>query len=217
MNSYFLSAEECIMAAYLQNLHPSPCKLSFDGKFGSKFVSVCVSGNLENHIGFDGYQVSNQCMALVRDDCLVPTKDEPGLGYVRESTSGQYVPDVFYKDKDSYGNEVTLLARPMPMEYFLIQMAVGFPKEPQSFFVGGSEEKFPIENRSHIGAIQDFNALMSYMDRQSEDDFLAAMSDFHLLIFLAVFDLLPLKDHLSTLCLAIKNKDKDLAYQWKHA
>ena len=42
-------------------------------------------------------QVSNQCMALVRDDCLVPTIDEPGLGYVRESSSDQYVPDVFYK------------------------------------------------------------------------------------------------------------------------
>lgn len=42
-------------------------------------------------------QVSNQCMALVRDDCLVPTLDAPELGYVRESTSEQYVPDVFYK------------------------------------------------------------------------------------------------------------------------
>ena len=36
-------------------------------------------------------------MALVRDDCLVPTIDEPALGYVRESSSEQYVPDVFYK------------------------------------------------------------------------------------------------------------------------
>ena len=36
-------------------------------------------------------------MALVRDDCLLPTIDEPALGYVRESSSEQYVPDVFYK------------------------------------------------------------------------------------------------------------------------
>lgn len=41
-------------------------------------------------------QVSNQCMALVRDDCLIPTLDAPELGYIRESTSEQYVPDVFY-------------------------------------------------------------------------------------------------------------------------
>ncbi len=46
---------------------------------------------------FASHQVSNQCMALVRDDCLVPTLDAPELGYVRESTSVQYVPDVFYK------------------------------------------------------------------------------------------------------------------------
>ena len=36
-------------------------------------------------------------MGLVRDDCFVPTLDAPELGYVRESTSEQYVPDVFYK------------------------------------------------------------------------------------------------------------------------
>lgn len=45
----------------------------------------------------EGYQVSNQCMALVHDNCLVPTKDAPELGYIRESTDRQYVPDVFYK------------------------------------------------------------------------------------------------------------------------
>ncbi len=41
--------------------------------------------------------MSNQCMALVRDNCLVPTKDAPELGYIRESSDKQYVPDVFYK------------------------------------------------------------------------------------------------------------------------
>lgn len=45
----------------------------------------------------EGYAVSAQCMALVRDNCLIPTKDAPELGYVRESTDKQYVPDVFYK------------------------------------------------------------------------------------------------------------------------
>ena len=36
-------------------------------------------------------------MALVNDDCLIPTIDAPELGYVKESTNQQYVPDVFYK------------------------------------------------------------------------------------------------------------------------
>jgi len=45
----------------------------------------------------EGYQVSEQCMSLVKDGCLVPTKDAPELGYVPESTDKKYVPDVFYK------------------------------------------------------------------------------------------------------------------------
>ena len=45
----------------------------------------------------EGYQVSNQCQALVRDECLVPTKDAPELAYVRESTSERCIPDVYYK------------------------------------------------------------------------------------------------------------------------
>lgn len=60
------------------------------------FLSL-VPGDKENQIHMEGYQVSAQCMALVRDNCLLPTKDAPELGYVRESTDKQYVPDVFYK------------------------------------------------------------------------------------------------------------------------
>lgn len=44
INTHFLTAEECILAAQLQNQHPSPCKLSSNGKFGSKFSTVVVSG-----------------------------------------------------------------------------------------------------------------------------------------------------------------------------
>ena len=44
INTHFLTAEECILAGQLQNQHPSPCKLSSNGKFGSKFSTVVVSG-----------------------------------------------------------------------------------------------------------------------------------------------------------------------------
>lgn len=55
------------------------------------------SGDQTGQIHFEGYQVSNVCMALVRDDCLIPTRDAPELGYIKESSNEQYVPDVFYK------------------------------------------------------------------------------------------------------------------------
>jgi hypothetical protein len=44
IESHFLSAEECIMAGYFQNKQPNPCRFSPVGFFGSKFVTVCVTG-----------------------------------------------------------------------------------------------------------------------------------------------------------------------------
>lgn len=43
-DSYYMSAEECITAGYFQNLHSNPCRLSRDGHFGSKFVTVLATG-----------------------------------------------------------------------------------------------------------------------------------------------------------------------------
>lgn len=60
---------------------------------------LSFAGGPDNQVHFEGYQVSNQCMALVRDECLLPCKDAPELGYAKESSSEQYVPDVFYKVK----------------------------------------------------------------------------------------------------------------------
>jgi nuclear protein localization family protein 4 len=60
------------------------------------FLTFCA-GDATNQVHMEGYGVSNQCMALVRDNCLIPTKDAPELGYVKESTDKQFVPDVYYK------------------------------------------------------------------------------------------------------------------------
>jgi nuclear protein localization protein 4 homolog len=94
IDTHFLSAQECITAGHFQNQHPNFIHKS---QFGSKFVTVCVTGDKNNQVHMEGYSVSNQCMALVRDNCLVPTKDAPELGFIRKSTNEQYVPDVFYK------------------------------------------------------------------------------------------------------------------------
>ena len=89
--------QECITAGHYQNLHPNVTKKASSGKHGSKFVTVVVTGDKENLVHMEGYQVSNQCMALVRENALLPTRDAPELGYVKESGQKQYVPDVFYK------------------------------------------------------------------------------------------------------------------------
>lgn len=43
-STYFLSAQECIMGGHYQNLHPNPSKYASSGYYGSKFVTVCVTG-----------------------------------------------------------------------------------------------------------------------------------------------------------------------------
>ncbi|ESO96547.1 hypothetical protein LOTGIDRAFT_214584 [Lottia gigantea] len=215
VDSHFLSAEECIMAGHFQNKFPNPCTWSSDGHFGSKFVTVIVTGDSKNQIHFEGYQVSNQCMALVNDDCLIPTKDVPELGYVKESSNEQYVPDVFFKDKDNYGNEVIQLARPLPVEYLLVDLPAAFPVEPQyTFSVNPDIKPFVIENREDVGDLQDFNALVQYLRQYQPDQFLEAMSDFHLLIFMATMDMLPFHDKIETLLLAVKNKDEEAAHHF---
>lgn len=66
------------------------------------FNGLAVLGDAKKQVHMEGYAVSAQCMALVRDNCLVPTKDAPELGYIRESTDKQFVPDVYYKVSGSF-------------------------------------------------------------------------------------------------------------------
>jgi nuclear protein localization family protein 4 len=42
--TYFLSSDECITAAYLQNKNRNFSRYSSSGYFGSKFVTVVVTG-----------------------------------------------------------------------------------------------------------------------------------------------------------------------------
>ncbi|KAK5641222.1 hypothetical protein RI129_009769 [Pyrocoelia pectoralis] len=216
--TYFLSAQECIMAGYYQNLHPNPCKFASSGIYGSKFVTVCVTGDKSFQVHMEGYQVSNQCMALVKDNCLIPTKDAPELGYVRESSEKQYVPDVYYKEKDSYGNEVSRLGRPLPVDYLLLDVPASTPLTPQYTFNSDiSKKSFPVENRLVDGHIQDFNALTQYMSQFLPSEFLTAVSDFHLLIYIATMDMLPMMDYMGPLLEAIKNKDASAALEWSRS
>lgn len=43
------------------------------------------------------------------------------------------------------------------------------------------------------GQIQEFNSLCSYMQQFTKEQFLEAVSDFHLLIFIATMDMFPMK------------------------
>jgi nuclear protein localization family protein 4 len=78
-------------------------------KFSSFYLIISLSfiGDVSGQIHFEGYQVSNQCTALVKSKILLPTYDASELGYIKETSSEQYVPDVYYKVKKREREEKT--------------------------------------------------------------------------------------------------------------
>lgn len=216
-DTYFLTADECMMAGHFQNIYRNPCRYSSEKHFGSKFVTVVVTGDSENQIHFQGYQVSNQCASLVRDECIVPTYDAPELAFIRETTDEKFIPDVYYREKDSYNNEVTKKAGPLPIEYLIVDMPAAFAKDPTYVFNDNSplmKTPFPIENRAEIGEIQSFDSVQSYMKQFPSHKFLEAMSCFHFLIFLITNQAVHFDNVIDSLIDAIKNKDNQKAMEW---
>ncbi|XP_076809841.1 nuclear protein localization protein 4 homolog [Clavelina lepadiformis] len=213
MDTYFLSSEECITAATLQNKHLNPCRLARKNVYGSKFVTVVISGDKNSQISFEGYQVSNQCMSLVADNCLLPTLDAPELGYIRESNGDLIVSDVYYKEKDKYGNEITKLARPLPLEYLLVDVPTAFSIEPQ-FTCSNHTAEFPIAHRHYVGHTQSLSSLAKYLNQFGPNQLVDALSDFHVLLYLATNETLPFKEELDPLLKAVRSHDNDGVMQW---
>ncbi|XP_062507757.1 nuclear protein localization protein 4 homolog [Corticium candelabrum] len=209
-DTYFLTAEECIMAADFQLQHPNACRHVASGIFGSKFVTVVITGNSDEQISFEGYQVTNQAMTLVQENYLVPTIDAPELGYIRESDEGQYVPDVIYKEKEAYK-----VARPLPVEYLIVDMPAAFPQDPRPMFQCGVGKPFPVENRTDIGQLQNFDEFAQYLSHQPKDHFVSTITDFHLILYLSTAPSVDvIRPYVKELCEAICNHDDPVIYQW---
>lgn len=143
------------------------------------------------------------------------------------------VGNVSSQDKDTYGNEVTHMARPLPVEYLLVDMPAAFPVESLYTFKAASlglSKFFPIENRANIGEpqvcaapqttilmlwfvklpfaffLQDFEAFSSYLQQLFPDQQFEGLSDFHILIFMATCDMLPVKVNSASLpCLCLSS------------
>ena len=61
------------------------------------------------------------------------------------------------KEKDKYNNEITKIARPLPVEYLIVDLPAAFAKDATYTFNDSNtaiKTRFPIENRSDIGEKQ---------------------------------------------------------------
>ncbi|KRZ21769.1 Nuclear protein localization protein 4 -like protein [Trichinella pseudospiralis] len=220
-NTYMLSAAECLIAAKYQNKYPNKCKYSLDGTFGSKFVTLVLSGGENKMVDFAAYQVSNQGSALVAAECLLPSRSSKNMACVRRSTSTHYVPDVYYMCHDEYNNKIRKTAGLLPVEYLFVTIPVGLAKE-MSYTLTSQKKPFPIENRSSIGNAQNIRVVGEYAKQFEESEFLKMVSDFHFLVYLltnteVTFEMVNciyLFDDLAELLDAVSKQDSDLAKQW---
>ncbi|ORX67614.1 NPL4-domain-containing protein [Linderina pennispora] len=184
-NSYFLTSLD-------------RCRWARGGHFGSKFVTVCISGNQDQDVEMTAWQVSSQAMAMQKADLVVPSS-VPSKLCVLEATKTRYVPDIFYKYTNEYNLPVTANAKPaFPIEYLLVNLTYGFPKQPMAKF--RRPEPFPIENREHMHEVQTPAPLRSRIQEAVADPakIAAVLSDFHLLVYLVSLDIFS-KDELKTL------------------
>lgn len=60
---------------------------------------------------------------------------------------------------------ITKLARPLPLEYLIVEVTTTTPLEPCPSLPGGHGNKFPIENRAHLEESQVENYTSYPIDR----------------------------------------------------
>lgn len=78
-----------------------------------------------------------------------------------------------FQEKDQYGNEVSRMARPLPVEYLLVDIPASTPLVPVYTFTARNDKAtFPVENRLLDGHLQDFNALSAYLSKWEPNEFL---------------------------------------------
>lgn len=80
------------------------------------------------------------------------------------------------------------------MEYLLLDVPASTPLTPLNTFTSIKDiTKFPVENRLIDGHIQDFDSLSKYLRQFTPIQFQESISDFHLLLYIATMEMLPMK------------------------
>ncbi|QRV74022.1 nuclear protein localization protein 4 [Ceratobasidium sp. AG-Ba] len=187
--SYFLSAQETLFAAAVQQRHPLATRASPTGMFSSRFVTAVLSGDKDGAVSVEAYMASDQATAMVEAD-IVEASVDPGIVRVKEEGPDRYIPEVFYRYRNEYGRDVQKSARPaFPVEYLLINVTHGFPITPSPVF---RNNKFAVENRPLLEP-QEFSTIAQDLYKLGATDLTNAtsvlkvmdyLSNFHLLLFL---------------------------------
>jgi nuclear protein localization protein 4 homolog len=122
--NYFLSSLEIQFIARMQLMHPFVIR---DGKteqrFNSKFATIVMTANSEGQVELQEFQVSNQCMALVRQDDIIPTEDPTKFLTLTKN--------IYYRGRGEDAVATQMKAEPyLPGDFFLVRLTHGCKHNP---------------------------------------------------------------------------------------
>ncbi|CAK1547366.1 unnamed protein product [Leptosia nina] len=119
---------------------------------------------------------------------------------------------VVLTERDEYGNDVGVSAKRLPVAYLLVDVPCGVaPSTSQPTFCPTAT--FPPANRPLQNHIQTLKGLHEHI--QASPSFLEAMSDLHVLLYLATNEALPLTiEQLEPLLQAVRSRDELAAENW---
>lgn len=210
------TAGEVLQAAYQQVAHPNVVarKYSTSQQFGSKFVTVVVSGNEANEVAPTAFQATADAMAMAKAGILAPSTRDSNRMFVRPSDDELYVPEVYYVAENKYGKTVRTPAAPsFPSDYLHVQLEAGASNSGLANPLI-NHHTFPIENREAMGELQNMEALDKHISA-SEGTLLTKLSNFHVLLFLATNSTVPLKgDEFDALLKAVGSRDEATVDRW---
>jgi len=183
--------ELCAMAR-MQLVHPRVEKSS-----GSQFVTVTVRRNLNDRgqVKMDegieprGFMASDTMMAMVRDGVLadpLPSDALIRMKLPRPNTSDPPAPEVIVS---SQNGQVQRRGTEFDPDLAIVTVEIGYGQKGSGRSCRFKHATFPVENREPFGIVQSAAALRSHLIKYKTEKLSQALSDFHLLIYLAqVFD-----------------------------
>ena len=182
--------ELCAMAR-MQLVHPRV------EKAGSQFVTVTVRRNLneKGQVKLDegieprGFMASDTMMAMVRDGVVadpLPSDSLIRMKLPRPNTSDPPAPEVIVA---SQNGQVQRRGTEFDPDLAIVTVEIGYGQKGTSRTCRFKHSTFPVENREAFGIVQSAAALRSHLIKYKTEKLSQALSDFHLLIYLAqVFD-----------------------------
>ncbi|WUR03096.1 nuclear protein localization protein 4 (NPL4) [Vairimorpha necatrix] len=176
----FLSSLEVDFISKMQFMFPN---FENNQLLNSKFVTIVATSNQNNEIELMEYQVSSQCMALTRNNLILPTSN-PKLFYTEKN--------IFYKILQEDGTLKNVKAEPfLPVEYFIVRLTHGNKQNPlflNSDFINNTisnkklaeyfNEEYSIEKFSNFNLLmklknrfRNFNKFLKCIIEKNQEDF----------------------------------------------